>query len=124
MIATGIQYSVREFILWSGSELGITIEFSGSGIDEIGTVAAVDGDLSPSAQVGDIVIRIDERYFRPAEVETLLGDPSKAKLKLGWTPKITAQEMCAEMVREDHKAARRSALLREHGLEVASSRET
>ena len=116
VIATGVQYSVREFIQWSANELGLTIEFSGSDVEEIGTVAAIEGDLAPALSVGDVVIRIDPRYFRPAEVETLLGDPAKAKEKLGWVPEITAQEMCAEMVREDLKAARRQALLRQHDL--------
>ena len=116
VIATGVQYSVREFIQWSARELGLTIEFSGSDVAEIGTVAAVEGDLAPALSVGDVVVRIDPRYFRPAEVETLLGDPAKAKEKLGWVPEITAQEMCAEMVREDLKAARRQALLRQHDL--------
>lgn len=123
VIASGVQYSVRQFIQWSAKELGITVEFSGLGINEIATVKAVDGDLAPSVRIGDIVMRIDSRYFRPAEVETLLGDPSKAKQNLGWVPKITAQEMCAEMVREDHKAARRIALLKEHGLDLPLSLE-
>ena len=100
-----MQYSVREFIEWSVRELGLTIQFSGSGIDEVGTVTAVEGELAPALSVGDVVVRIDPRYFRPAEVETLLGDPTKAKVNLGWVPEITAQEMCAEMVAEDHKAA-------------------
>ena len=119
VIATGVQYSVREFIQWSALELGLTIEFSGSEVDEIGTVAAIEGNRAPALSVGDVVIRIDPRYFRPAEVETLLGDPTKAKEKLGWAPEITAQEMCAEMVREDLKAARRQALLRQHDLSSA-----
>ena len=123
IIATGVQYSVREFIQWSGRELGLTIEFSGNGIEEVGTVTAIEGDLAPAISVGDIVVRIDPRYFRPAEVETLLGDPTKAKVNLGWVPGITAQEMCAEMVAEDHKAARRSKLLKEHGLELPVSLE-
>ena len=123
VIATGVQYSVREFIEWSGRELGLTIEFSGSGIEEVGTVTAVEGELAPALSVGDVVVRIDPRYFRPAEVETLLGDPTKAKVNLGWVPEITAQEMCAEMVAEDHKAARRSKLLKEHGLELPVSLE-
>ena len=123
VIATGVQYSVREFIEWSGRELGLTIEFSGNGIDEVGTVSAVDGELAPALSVGDVVVRIDPRYFRPAEVETLLGDATKAKVNLGWVPEITAQEMCAEMVAEDHKAARRSKLLKEHGLELPVSLE-
>ena len=121
VIATGLQYSVREFIEWAGRELGLTIEFSGKGIDEIGTISSIEGDLAPALSVGDVVVRIDPRYFRPAEVDTLLGDPTKAKEKLGWMPEITAQEMCAEMVAEDHKAARRSKLLKEHGLDLSVS---
>ena len=121
VIATGKQYSVREFIRWSAQELGLEIEFSGEGTDEIATVTAITGDKAPALKVGDVVMRIDPRYFRPAEVETLLGDPSKAKEKLGWEPQITAQEMCAEMVEEDLKTARRHALLKEHGLEYAVS---
>jgi GDPmannose 4,6-dehydratase len=123
VIATGVQYSVREFITWSARELGIELEFSGEGVNEIATVIAVTSDLAPSVKVGDVVMRIDPRYFRPAEVETLLGDPAKAKEKLGWVPEITAQEMCAEMVAADLKAARRLKLLREHGLELPVSLE-
>ena len=123
VIATGIQYSVRQFIEWTGHELGLTIEFSGVGVEEIGTVINIEGDLAPSIKLGDVVVRIDPRYFRPSEVDTLLGDPSKAKIKLGWEPKVTAQEMCAEMVLTDHKAARRLNLLKEHGLELPVSLE-
>ncbi|WP_432766233.1 GDP-mannose 4,6-dehydratase [Marinobacter alkaliphilus] len=118
VIATGVQYSVREFIVWSARELGIELEFQGSGVDEQGVVTSVSGDRAPSVKVGDVLVRIDPRYFRPAEVETLLGDPTKAKEKLGWVPEITAQEMCREMVTEDLKTARRHALLKKHGLEV------
>ncbi len=124
VIATGLQYSVREFITWSARELGIELEFSGSGVDEIATVSAVTSDMASGVTPGDVVMRIDPRYFRPAEVETLLGDPSKAKEKLGWVPEITAQEMCAEMVAEDLKTARRHAFLKEHGMEVPVSVET
>ena len=123
VIATGIQYSVREFIQWAGKELGITIVFSGNGILETGVVSALEGNLAPALKVGDVVIRINPQYFRPAEVETLLGDPSKAKQKLGWTPIITAQEMCCEMVREDLKTAWSIALLKEHALEMPMSLE-
>ena len=123
VIATGKQYSVREFITWSAAELGLTIEFTGTGVDEIGTVTAVSGEMTPALKPGDVVMRIDPRYFRPAEVETLLGDPTKAKEKLGWVPEITAQEMCAEMVAEDYRAARRTKLLKEHGLDVPVSLE-
>ena len=123
VIATGKQYSVREFIQWSAQELGLEISFSGNGIDEIATIENIDGDLAPASKVGDVIMKIDPRYFRPAEVETLLGDPSKAKNKLGWVPEITAQEMCAEMVIEDYKAARRVSILKDHGLELPVSLE-
>ncbi|MEC8158039.1 MAG: GDP-mannose 4,6-dehydratase [Pseudomonadota bacterium] len=121
VIATGVQYSVREFISWTARELGIELEFEGSGVNEIARVISITGDKAPALSVGDVVMRINPRYFRPAEVDTLLGDPTKAKEKLGWVPEITAQEMCAEMVEEDHKAARRNALLKEHGLELPVS---
>ena len=124
VIATGKQYSVREFIEWTASELGIAIEFKGSGVDEIGVVTRVLGDLAPKVSVGQEIVRIDPRYFRPAEVENLLGDPSKAKAEFGWEPQITAQEMCKEMVDEDYKAARRFAILREHNLELPVSVES
>jgi len=123
VIATGVQYSVREFIRWAAAELGISLDFSGAGLDEVATVTAIEGDKAPALKPGDVIMRIDPRYFRPAEVETLLGDPSKAKRQLGWVPEITAQEMCAEMVAEDHKAARRVALLRSHGLDLPVSLE-
>jgi len=115
VIATGKQYSVREFIRWSAAELGITLDFTGESVDEVATVTAVTGDKAPFVKPGQVLMRIDPRYFRPAEVETLLGDPTKAKEKLGWVPEITAQEMCAEMVAEDLQSARRHRLLREHG---------
>lgn len=124
VIATGKQYSVREFIRWTANALGIEIEFKGSGIDEIGVVTGISGDLAPKISVGQEIVRIDPRYFRPSEVETLIGDPSRAKAELGWEPKITAQEMCKEMVKEDHKAARRLALLKEHDLELPISIES
>ncbi len=123
VIATGKQYSVREFIHWSAAELGIELEFTGTDLEEVGTVTAVSGDNAPSVKPGDVIVRIDPRYFRPAEVETLLGDPSYAKQRLGWVPQITAQEMCAEMVADDLKVARRHALLKEHGLELPVSQE-
>jgi GDPmannose 4,6-dehydratase len=121
VIATGVQYSVRDFISWTASELGLELEFEGEGTDEVARVASIVGDKAPALSTGDVVMRINPRYFRPAEVDTLLGDPTKAKEKLGWVPEITAQEMCAEMVGEDLKAARRAALLKEHGLELPVS---
>ena len=115
VIATGVQYSVREFVRWSAAELGITLRFEGQGVNEVAIVERIEGDKTPALKVGDVLVKVDPRYFRPAEVETLLGDPSKAKNKLGWVPEITVQEMCAEMVREDLKIAQRHALLKEHG---------
>jgi len=118
VIATGVQYSVRQFIAWSAAELGVTLTFEGSGVEERAIVAAVNGDKAPGMRVGDVVVRIDPRYFRPTEVETLLGDPSKAKQKLGWVPEISVQEMCAEMVASDLDEAKRHALLQSHGFDV------
>ena len=123
VIASGAQHSVRDFINWTAAGLGLTLEFTGTGTEEIATVSAIEGDNAPALSVGDEIVRIDPRYFRPAEVETLLGDPTKAKEKLGWVPKITAQEMCAEMVAEDLRAARRHALLKKHGMELPVSLE-
>ena len=121
VVATGKQYSVREFIAWSVNAFGIDVELRGSGIDEIGVVTGVSGDLAPQLSVGQEIIRIVSRFFRPADVETLLGDSSKAKAELGWEPEITAQEMCMEMVAKDHRAARRLAILKEHDLEFPVS---
>ena len=118
VIATGVQYSVRQFIEWSAKELGISLRFEGQGIEEKGIITQIDGDKAPALEVGDVIVQIDPRYFRPTEVETLLGDPSKAKQKLGWTPEITVQEMCQEMVAEDLKEARRHALLKTHGYHI------
>lgn len=116
VIATGQQHSVRDFVRWSAEELGITLAFSGNGVDEIATVAAIAGDMAPALSPGDIVLRVDPRYYRPAEVASLLGDASKARAKLGWVPQVTAREMCAEMVREDYRISRSLALLKQHGL--------
>ena len=118
VIATGLQYSVREFICWTADELGFSLEFKGEGVAEVGVISDIRNTNNYSLSVGDVVIRVDKRYFRPTEVETLLGDPTKAKQKLGWEPEITAQEMCKEMVFQDHLAARRVALLKENNLEL------
>ncbi|BAC93113.1 GDP-mannose-4,6-dehydratase [Vibrio vulnificus YJ016] len=119
VIATGRQISVREFVSLSAKELGITLEFSGEGIDEIATVVSIDGENAQVLKVGDVIVRVDPRYFRPAEVETLLGDPTKAKEKLGWEPEITVEEMCAEMVQHDLAKAKQHALLKSHGYSVS-----
>jgi GDPmannose 4,6-dehydratase len=124
VIATGLQYSVREFIEWSAHELGITLFFEGQGIDEVGVVQSIEGDRCPALQPGQVIVRVDPRYFRPTEVETLLGDASKAKQKLGWIPEITAQQMCREMVASDLQEAKRHALLKASGYDVKVSLES
>ena len=115
VIATGKQYSVREFVKWSATALGISIVFEGEGVAEKGIVTQVSTDLVLAVKVGDVIIQVDPRYFRPTEVETLLGDPSKAKTQLGWEPEITAQQMCQEMVAYDLSIAKRHALLMANG---------
>ena len=123
VIATGKQISVREFVRMSAKELGIELEFTGTGVDEIATVKSLSGENAAAVNVGDVIVKVDPRYFRPAEVETLLGDPSKAKAELGWTPEITVEEMCAEMIANDLDSAERHALLKEHGHDVSISLE-
>lgn len=105
VIATGRQNSVRQFLIWASSELGITIEFQGSGVDEYGMVVAVEGNYCPSINVGDVIVRVDPAFYRPAEVETLLGDAAQAREKLGWEPVISVEDMCREMVKSDLRLA-------------------
>ena len=123
VIATGVQYSVRQFIEWSAAELGITLRFEGAGVDERAVVEQIEGDKAPALKIGQIIVKIDPRYFRPTEVDTLLGDPSKAKEKLGWVPEISARQMCAEMVAADLSDARKQSLLRKHGYSIIVSTE-
>lgn len=123
VIATGLQYSVRQFIQWSAAELGITLQFKGEGLNEVALISEINGDKAPALKRGQAIVKIDPRYFRPTEVETLLGNPAKAKQKLGWVPEITAQEMCREMVSYDLKEAKRQALLKQHGYKVQVSHE-
>jgi GDPmannose 4,6-dehydratase len=124
VIATGKQISVRAFVSMTAKEAGMDVEFSGTGVDEIATVTSIaDASKAPAVKPGDVIVRVDPRYFRPAEVETLLGDPSKAKAKLGWVPEITVEEMCAEMVASDLDTARQHALLKSHGHHVSVSKE-
>lgn len=123
VIATGVQYSVRQFIIWTAEALGIELAFSGNGINEIAVVQSVTGNLAPSVNVGDVVVKIDPRYFRPTEVETLLGDATHAMNKLGWKPEISVQTMCAEMVAHDLDQAKRHAVLRNHGYAIATKYE-
>lgn len=118
VIATGNQISVREFVRISALELGIELEFSGVGIDEVAIVKSLTGDDTKALSVGDVIVKVDKRYFRPAEVETLLGDPTKAKEILGWVPEITVEEMCAEMVAHDLDKAKRQAFLKANGFDI------
>ena len=121
VIATGKQISVREFITMSAKELGITLRFEGDGVDEKGVIEAIEGENAPALKVNDTIVAVDPRYFRPAEVETLLGDPTKAKKELGWEPEITVEEMCTEMIKEDLHDAKRHALLKLTGYSVPVS---
>ena len=123
VIATGHQISVRDFVVLSAKEIGVELEFTGDGQDETGTVTSVSGDLAPGISVGDVIVRVDPKYYRPAEVEELLGDPAKAKEKLGWVPEITVEQMVAEMMANDLEKAKQQALLVEHGHEVKIARE-
>jgi len=121
VIATGVQYSVRQFVEFSAKELGVTLAFEGEGEQEVGKVVAVEpvnGELLARCKVGDVVVRVDPRYYRPTEVETLLGDPTKAKTKLGWTPVITLQQLVAEMVLSDYTAAKRDSLVKQAGYQA------
>jgi GDPmannose 4,6-dehydratase len=123
VIATGVQYSVRDFIAKSAAELGVQLKFEGQGVDEIAVVTSIKGDDAPRLKVGDVVVKVDPHYFRPTEVETLLGDPTNAKNKLGWVPEITLDEMIKEMVSYDLVQAKQHALLKKHGYEVHVGKE-
>ena len=123
VIATGVQHSVREFACWAAEDLGIILRFEGSGIEERGIVERVDGNKAPAVKAGDLIVAVDPRYFRPAEVDSLLGDATKAKTRLGWTPTVSARELCSEMIAADLAAARRHALLKDHGYPIDMPRE-
>ncbi len=116
-IATGIQYSVRDFVNYAAKELGITLRWEGRGVDETGTVASLANN-NTRLKPGQVIVKVDPRYFRPTEVETLLGDPTKAREKLGWVPKITLEELVAEMVREDLSIAQRDDLCQKEGFKT------
>ena len=112
---------MRQFVDFAAQELGITLAFSGEGEAEVGTVVAVapvDGELRAQCQVGDVIVRVDPRYFRPTEVETLLGDPTKAKAKLGWTPTTSLRQLCKEMVEADYATACKDSLVRQAGFQT------
>jgi GDPmannose 4,6-dehydratase len=123
VIATGIQFTVREFINRTAKKLGISLKFEGVAENEIGIVVAIEGDNAPALNVGDVVVQIDPRYYRPTEVETLLGDPTKAKESLGWIPEITLDEMISEMVNSDLNQAKQYALLKNHGYSISVGKE-
>jgi len=115
VIATGVQHSVRDFVTAAAAELGIVLAWEGVGADEVGRVASVDPARDSKLQPGQVIVRIDRRYFRPAEVETRLGDATKARTMLGWMPEVSFPELVAEMVREDFRAAQRDELVQRHG---------
>jgi GDPmannose 4,6-dehydratase len=117
VIATGVQYSVRQFVQRAATELGIEIRFEGEGEQEVGVVASVSGDRS-KVKKGDTIVRVDPRYFRPTEVETLLGDPSKAKQKLGWVPRISFEQLVKEMIESDYTSAKRDSLVKLAGFQA------
>jgi GDPmannose 4,6-dehydratase len=126
VIATGVQYSVRQFVEFSAKELGVTLQFEGEGELEVATVVKVEpvvnakgeSELLARCKVGDVIVKVDPRYYRPTEVETLLGDPTKARVKLGWTPKISLPELVKEMVLSDYTSAKRDSLVREAGFQA------
>jgi GDPmannose 4,6-dehydratase len=121
VVATGQQHSVRELVQRAAAELGIALEFRGSGIDETGVVTAVAktrGELRARCKPGDVIVRVDPRYFRPTEVETLLGNPAKAKARLGWEPTIGFAEMVSEMVESDYTSAKRDSLVKLAGFQA------
>jgi GDPmannose 4,6-dehydratase len=114
VIATGVQHSVRQFVELAATQLGITLTFEGEGEKEIAKIKTISNP-DVKCKVGDVIVRVDPRYFRPTEVETLLGDPSKARTKLGWTPKTNFNKLIAEMVQSDYESAKRDSLVRAHG---------
>jgi GDPmannose 4,6-dehydratase len=121
VIATGEQHSVREFVQRAGAVLGVQIEFKGEGSEEVGIVKRVEkvhGEQMPKCKTGDVIVRVDPRYFRPTEVETLLGDPAKAKAKLGWTPTTTFEQLVQEMVESDYASAKRDSLVKLAGFKA------
>ncbi|MDE2502095.1 MAG: GDP-mannose 4,6-dehydratase, partial [Burkholderiales bacterium] len=121
VIATGRQHSVREFVQRAAAELGVTVGFEGEGATEVGIVKAVaktGGELRAKCKPGDVIVRVDPRYFRPTEVETLLGDPSKAKARLGWEPTTTFEQLVREMVESDYTSAKRDSLVKLAGFQA------
>ena len=124
VISTGQQYSVREFIKWSAEDLGIELEFIGEGINEVGQIKSINNkDLQNNLSPGDIIVRISEKYFRPAEVDTLLGDFSKAEKELNWSPRTTTREMCKEMTLSDFEQAKKDIFLKNHNFDYDQSKE-
>jgi GDPmannose 4,6-dehydratase len=123
VIATGVQFTVREFIARSAKRLGISLKFEGAAENEKAIITKIEGDKAPALKVGDVIVQIDPRYYRPTEVKTLLGDPTKAKEKLGWVPEITLDQMIEEMVNNDLEQAKQHALLKKHGYSVAVGKE-
>jgi len=122
VIATGMQYSVKEFIILAAENLGIELEFQGKGENEQGTIVSINRDDTPGFNIGDTIVKVDPRYYRPSEVDSLLGDPSKARIKLKWIPKISFAELVEEMTKHDLDDSKRRLLLQEHGYETVNSK--
>jgi len=119
VIATGVQYSVRQFVEWTAAELGISLDFQGEGLNEQGIVTAIaDPEIAPALKVGDVIVSVDPRYFRPTEVDLLIGDPTRAKEQLNWAPKTSFERLVEIMVDHDLNRVRRQLALREAGFEV------
>lgn len=121
VIATGVQYSVRQFVEMAAKELGVSVRWQGEGVDEIGIVESIIGSSAPALSVGDVIVAVDPKYYRPAEVETLLGDPTRAKEKLGWVPTTTLEEMVVEMVANDLEESKKHKVLKDLGFDVSIS---
>ena len=124
VIATGQQFTIREFIIRAAKELGVTLKFEGSAENEKAIVLAIEGDKAPALSLGQVILQIDPHYYRPTEVESLLGDPTRAKEKLGWVSKISINEMICEMVENDLAQAKKHALLKKHGYEISPRKES
>ena len=119
VIATGLQFSVKYFIQMAAETIGLKLDFQGEGLDEIAVVSSIIGDKCPGLSVGDVIVRVDPKYFRPTEVESLLGDPSKAEKVLGWKPEITVKEMCEEMMLSDMDEAQKHNILKNNGYTIS-----
>ena len=114
VISTGKQFSVRDFVMWAADEIGIKLKFDGNGEDETAVVEDIQGDKAPAIKIGDVILKIDKRYFRPTETDSLLGDSSKAKNELGWVPEFSARELCKDMMKSDLGEAKKQYAIKDN----------